>query len=173
MFTAERRNKMSRLRLARFVSLVIALTALLIPAITAQQPDATAQQAKQEKVAALKQSLAANQAALKTSNHQELRKARETLALGFDPAAKKLRSYNVDSYVKDPKDDAVKLAVTFASLPDGTNYNEESVLEASGKKIQVKVTNTGYKRSDSDHSGYRLATIEDRMCCQPIPSMRG
>jgi len=38
--------------------------------------------------------------------------------------------------------------VTFASLPDGTNYAAESVLDATGKKIQVKVTNSG--RLDSD-----------------------
>jgi hypothetical protein len=36
--------------------------------------------------------------------------------------------------------------VTFASLPDGTNYAAESVLDATGKKIQVKVTNSGYKK---------------------------
>jgi hypothetical protein len=70
----------------------------------------------------------------------------DSLALGFDPTAKKLRSYDVNSYLKDPKDDAVKLAVTFASLPDGTNYAAESVLDATGKKIQVKVTNSGYKK---------------------------
>ncbi len=70
----------------------------------------------------------------------------DSLALGFDPAAKKIRSYTVNSYLKDPKDDPVNLAVAFASLLDGTNYSEQSVLDAPGKKIQVKVTNSGYKK---------------------------
>jgi hypothetical protein len=70
----------------------------------------------------------------------------DSLALGFDPAAKKIRTYTVNSFLKDPKDDPVNLAVTFASLPDGTNYSEQSVLDAPGKKIEVKVTNSGYKK---------------------------
>jgi len=41
----------------------------------------------------------------------------------------------------------VKLDVSFASLPDGTNYAQQTVLDALGKKIQVKVTNSGYKKA--------------------------
>jgi hypothetical protein len=70
----------------------------------------------------------------------------DSLALGFDSTAKKIRSYDVDSFLKNAKDDPVKLAVTFASLPDGTNYAQQSVLDAPGKKIQVKVTNSAYKK---------------------------
>ena len=71
----------------------------------------------------------------------------DSLALGFDSAAKKIRSYDVSSYLKSPKDDPVKLAVNFASLPDGTNYAQQSVLDAPGKNIQVKVTNSDYKKA--------------------------
>jgi len=73
-------------------------------------------------------------------------KTGDSLALGFDSTAKKIRSYDVNSFLKDPKDDPVKLAVSFASLPDGTNYAQQSVLDAPGKKIQVKVTNSDYKK---------------------------
>jgi hypothetical protein len=71
----------------------------------------------------------------------------DSLALGFDSAAKKIRTYDVSSYLKSPKDDPVKLAVSFASLPDGTNYAQQSVLDAPGKNIQVKVTNSDYKKA--------------------------
>jgi hypothetical protein len=70
----------------------------------------------------------------------------DSLALGVDSGAKQLRSYTVHSYVDKPKDDAVSLAVVFASLPDGTNHPQETVLDAPGKKIQVKITNSGYAK---------------------------
>jgi len=70
----------------------------------------------------------------------------DAVALGLDPSAKKISSYNVSSYLDNPKDDPVKLNVTFASLPDGTNYAQQSVLDAPAKKIEVKVTNSAYKK---------------------------
>ena len=73
----------------------------------------------------------------------------DSLAIGFDTAAKKLSSYNVNSYVEKPKDDTVTLAVTFATLPDGTAYPQQVLLDATAKKILVKVTNSGYKKSGS------------------------
>src|SRR5215813_1005825 len=62
------RYDMSNPRSAGFVFLVaLAILLFASPAGVAQQPDAAAaQQAKQEKVTALKQSLAQNQAALKS-----------------------------------------------------------------------------------------------------------
>ena len=65
---------MSNARLTRFIFLGYTLATLffVLPAAAAQQPDAAAaQQAKQEKVAALKQSLAQNQAALKSYSWTE------------------------------------------------------------------------------------------------------
>jgi hypothetical protein len=87
------------------------------------------------------------QQGLVTINIKNYVKNGDSLALGFDSAAKKIRSYDVSSYLKDPKDDPVKLAVSFASLPDGTNYSQQSVLDAPGKNIQVKVTNSDYKKA--------------------------
>jgi hypothetical protein len=71
----------------------------------------------------------------------------DSVMIGFDPAAKKLSSYRVTSYVEKPKDDEVTLAVTFAALPDGTSYPQQVVLDATAKKIQVKVTNSGHTKS--------------------------
>ncbi len=70
----------------------------------------------------------------------------DTVMIGFDSAAKKVRSYKVQSYLEKPNEDPVTLAVDFASLPDGTNHPQQSVLDAPGKQIQVKVTNSGYKK---------------------------
>jgi len=72
-------------------------------------------------------------------------KAGDKVSLGFDPAAKKIRSYNVASYLEKPED-AVTLAVSFDSLPDGTNYPKETVLDAKAKQIQVKISNSGHKK---------------------------
>jgi hypothetical protein len=71
----------------------------------------------------------------------------DAVTLGFDTAAKQLRSYNVNSYLgNDPKDDPVTLAVTFANLPDGTHYAEQTVVNAPAKKIEVDTTNSDYKK---------------------------
>jgi hypothetical protein len=77
---------------------------------------------------------------------KDYNKPGDVLAIGFDPAAKKFLSYKVNSYVEKPKDDDVTLAVTFTGLPDGTNYPGQVVLDAPAKKIQVKVTNSDYKK---------------------------
>jgi hypothetical protein len=73
-------------------------------------------------------------------------KAGDQVSLGFDAAAKKISSYNVASYLDKPED-AVTLAVSFDSLPDGTSYPRETVLNAKSKQIQVKLTNSGYKKA--------------------------
>jgi hypothetical protein len=44
----------------------------------------------------------------------------------------------------EPKD-VVTLVVHFASLPDSTNYVENSVLNATAKKLVVTTTNSNYQ----------------------------
>jgi hypothetical protein len=61
----------------------------------------------------------------------------------FNRAAKKLQSYNVNTYLDSPQD-IVTLTAEFSSLPDGTNYVAHTVLNATGKQIQVNTTNSGY-----------------------------
>jgi hypothetical protein len=73
-------------------------------------------------------------------------KTGDSLAIGFDTAAKKLSSYHVNSYVEKPKDDDVTLTVTFARLEDGTAYPQHVVIDAKAKHVQVDVTNSGYKK---------------------------
>jgi hypothetical protein len=71
----------------------------------------------------------------------------DLLAIGFNTATKQLASYNVQSFVEKPKEDDVTLAVTFATLADGTSYPQQILLDATAKQIQVKVTNSGYKKT--------------------------
>ena len=73
----------------------------------------------------------------------------DLLAIAFDMTAKQLSTYNVQSFVEKPKEDDVKLAVTFAKLEDGTSYPQQTLLDVTAKKIQVKVTNSGYKKTGS------------------------
>jgi|SRR3954468_7416657 hypothetical protein len=70
----------------------------------------------------------------------------DLLAIGFDSAAKAMRSYSVSSYVEKPKEDDISLTVAFASLPDGTTYPQQVLLDVKAKDILVKVTNADYKK---------------------------
>jgi hypothetical protein len=74
-------------------------------------------------------------------------KAGDSLSLGFDPAAKAMRSYTVQSYVEKPKDDDLTLSVKFNNLPDGTTYPETVVLNVTAKNVVVNVTNSGYTKA--------------------------
>ena len=76
-------------------------------------------------------------------------KSGDLLTIGLNPAAKRLTSYRVESFVEKPKDDDVKLNVTFATLQDGTSYPQQILLEVTAKKIDVRVTNSGHKKAGS------------------------
>jgi hypothetical protein len=70
--------------------------------------------------------------------------AGDKMTIAFNTEAKKIASVNVNSYLDDPKD-VVTLAVQFASLPDGTNYVQKTVLDATAKKLMVTTTNSDYQ----------------------------
>jgi len=69
----------------------------------------------------------------------------DQMTLFFDTAAKKISSVNVNTYMDDPKD-KVTLTVQMASLPDGTNYAQQTVLDATAKKLQATTTNSNYQK---------------------------
>ena len=69
----------------------------------------------------------------------------DQMTISFDPQAKKIQSLNVDTYMGQAKD-AVTLAVQFASLPDGTNYAQQTVLDAKAKQLQVTTNNSQYSK---------------------------
>ncbi len=69
----------------------------------------------------------------------------DKMTIGFDTASKKVQTVNVNTYLDDPKD-VVTLAVQFASLPDGTNYAQQTMLNATAKQLQVTTTNSNYAK---------------------------
>ena len=50
------------------------------------------------------------------------------------------------TYLDQPKD-TVTLIAHFSKLADGTNFLEESVLDASAKGIRIKTINFGYRKA--------------------------
>ena len=69
----------------------------------------------------------------------------DQMTIAFDMATKKIQTLNVNTYMGQAKD-VVTLAVQFASLPDGTNYAQQTVLNATAKQIQVTTTNSQYTK---------------------------
>ena len=69
----------------------------------------------------------------------------DQMTLSFDTATKKVSSLKVNTYLDDPKD-AVTLGVQMASLPDGTNYVQQTVLDATAKQLKVTTTNSNYQK---------------------------
>ncbi len=69
----------------------------------------------------------------------------DQMTLSFDTAAKKIASLSVNTYMGQSKD-AVTLQVQMASLPDGTNYVQQTVLNATAKKLVVTTTNSNYQK---------------------------
>jgi hypothetical protein len=72
-------------------------------------------------------------------------KAGDSLTLTMDSESKSMRQIAVDSWLDKP-DKKVTLAVTFQSLPDGTNYAAETVLSIPGDKIEVRIENSNYQK---------------------------
>ncbi len=69
----------------------------------------------------------------------------DRMTLTFDPAAKKIAAVSVNSYMGQAKD-AVTLQVRMASLTDGTSYAEQTILNATAKKLVVTTTNSDYHK---------------------------
>ena len=69
----------------------------------------------------------------------------DRMTLTFDTAARKIVSLNINTYMGESKD-TVTLQVQMASLPDGTNYAQQTVLEATAKKLQVTTSNSNYQK---------------------------
>ena len=69
----------------------------------------------------------------------------DQMTLSFDTAAKKIASLRVNTYMGETKD-AVTLQVQMGSLPDGTNYVQQTVLEATAKQLVVTTTNSKYQK---------------------------
>ncbi len=100
------------------------------------------QQAVQKKNVSLAQGAAGGTANIVFTNYA---KPGDQMTIGFNTAARKISTINVNTYMDEPKD-VVTLAVQMASLPDGTNYAQQTVLNATAKQIQVTTTNSNYAK---------------------------
>jgi hypothetical protein len=69
----------------------------------------------------------------------------DQLTLTFDTTARKVTSVNVNTFMGDAQD-AVTLQVQMASLPDGTNYAQQTILNAAAKNLVVNTTNSSYQK---------------------------
>jgi len=69
----------------------------------------------------------------------------DKMTLTFDTAAKKISGLNINTYMGQEKD-VVTLKVQMASLPDGTSYEQQTVLGATAKQLVVTTTNSDYQK---------------------------
>jgi hypothetical protein len=69
----------------------------------------------------------------------------DRMTVTFDTAAKKITAIHIDTYMGEDKD-KVTLQVQMGSLPDGTNYTQQTVLNATAKQLVVTTTNSNYQK---------------------------
>jgi hypothetical protein len=72
-------------------------------------------------------------------------KTGDQLTIIFGSQQKKISQLSVKTYMQQPSD-AVTLDTHFASLPDGTNYAQQTVLNMAAKKMVVTTTNAHYQK---------------------------
>jgi hypothetical protein len=69
----------------------------------------------------------------------------DQMTLAFDTNARRITGLNVKTYMGQTKD-KVSLQVQMFTLPDGTNYVQQTVLNASAKKLSATTTNSDYRK---------------------------
>ena len=69
----------------------------------------------------------------------------DKMILTFDTATRKISTLNIDTYMGEAKD-KVTLQVQMASLPDGTNYPAQTILNAAAKELTVTTMNSSYRK---------------------------
>ena len=69
----------------------------------------------------------------------------DKMTLTFDTTTKKITGLDISTYMGEEKD-AVTLKVQMGSLPDGTSYAQQTVLNATAKQLVVTTTNSNYQK---------------------------
>jgi hypothetical protein len=69
----------------------------------------------------------------------------DKMAITLNTATKKITGLNISTYMGQEKD-AVTLQVQMGSLPDGTNYEQQTILNATAKQLVVTTTNSNYQK---------------------------
>ena len=71
--------------------------------------------------------------------------SKDKMTLAFDTATKTITGLTINTYMGEEKD-AVTLQVRMGSLPDGTNYEQQIILNATAKQLVVTTTNSSYQK---------------------------
>ena len=100
------------------------------------------QQAIQKKNVSMDKTMGGNQVQMVFKNYA---KQGDQMTIAFDTSTRKISTINVNTFMDGPSD-VVTLAVQMASLPDGTNYAQQTVLNATAKQIQVTTTSANYAK---------------------------
>jgi hypothetical protein len=69
----------------------------------------------------------------------------DQMTLSFDPAKLAIISLSINTYMGESKD-SVTLQVQMASLPDGTNHVQRTVLNATAKQLVATTTSSNYQK---------------------------
>ncbi len=69
----------------------------------------------------------------------------DKMTLTFDTAAKKITGLSINTYMGQEKD-VVTLQVQMSSLPDGTSFESQTILNATAKQLVVTTTNSDYQK---------------------------
>jgi hypothetical protein len=72
-------------------------------------------------------------------------KQADSVTIVFNRAQKAIQNLQVSSYLSDPSD-AVKIAVQFAQLPDGTNHVSNVLVNGVSKQLTVEMQNLNYQK---------------------------
>ena len=107
-------------------------------------PDVTRiQESVQSGKASLQETIGGN---LYTLVFNDYAKPGDKVTFNIETSSKKLSSFSVATYLDGPED-AVGINARFASLDDGTNYVEETVLTSKSKQLNIKITNFGHSKA--------------------------
>jgi len=70
----------------------------------------------------------------------------DMLSISIDKVNQKIMALDVNTYVDDPAKKIV-FNVTYSDLPDGTQYENTTTLDAQGKDLKIVIANSGYKKA--------------------------
>jgi len=71
----------------------------------------------------------------------------DMLSISIDKSTQKLMSVDVSTYIDEP-DKKVVFNVTYKDLPDGTQYENSTTLDAQAKNLKIVIVNSGYKKGN-------------------------
>jgi hypothetical protein len=69
----------------------------------------------------------------------------DKMSVTLNTSTNKISALSIDTYMGKEKD-AVTLKVNMATLPDGTTYPQQSILDGTAKKVTVTTTSSDYQK---------------------------